>query len=594
MTSVHPDREGVSEDEFDSVAWSLDCDLIPAGYREPSGYRVSRTGIWAVRETKDGAQETRVAYAPIVPVRILIDPDGVQIIQLAWLDGRRWATKVVPRAVAKSGRKLIAALGDAGLPAVEGDAKALERWLATVENCNRAIIPTETLARYLGWQPDGSILSTPTGARIEVAYPDQAAALAAHRAVGTLEGWRAGVRHIEHLPVAKMALYAGLAAALLDILGVDSFVVDFSGRSTRGKTTAAKIGLSCWADPSEKGDGTFSWRTTLIAIEKRLNLVRGLPVLLDETRVVSKPDMVDAVLYQVSKNHGKARDGGWPSLLPWSTIVISTGEQPALSFTTHQGASARVLSVTQPPFGAGTAENGDAAVAVGRATDEHYGHAGPLFVDHLKRVLLDGGREALVERHRRMAERLRGSSDLSGRRAPLLACLALAAELCGQWGIAPGLTPPRPAEWLETFATEDATDNRPEMALDAAMEFVASNGAALWIAGAERRPPPSGWVGRVIEVGDGRVATVGVMPGKLKEALRRADIALETVLPAWRENGWLIKGREKYHEWDGKHKVDGKLVRLFVFSPDAVGDFDVTPNSDLGRHGGHSAHRDSE
>jgi hypothetical protein len=52
------------------------------------------------------------------------------------------------------------------------------------------------------------------------------------------------------------------AAPLLDLLGLDSFTVDVSGRSTRGKTTAARTAMSVWADPGERGDGLFSWRTT--------------------------------------------------------------------------------------------------------------------------------------------------------------------------------------------------------------------------------------------------------------------------------------------------------------------------------------------
>jgi hypothetical protein len=588
--------ERTDDDTFDALTWSVDCDLLPEGYREPKGYRITRTGIWQQREDpRTGTQETRVAYAPIVPIGVLIDPTGAQILQLAWLDGVKWITKVVPRSVAKSGRKLIAVLGDAGLPAVEGDAKGLERWLATVENCNRAILPRRNLARWLGWQPNGTFLASSVGADIEPSHPEQLAALGAHRTSGTLLGWQEGVRVIERLPVAKMALYAGLAAPLLDVLNVDSFVMDISGSSTRGKTTAAKIGLSCWADPSEKGDGTFSWRTTMIAIEKRLNLVRGLPVLLDETRVVKTPEMVNDVLYQVSKNHGAARGGGYPSLLAWSTIVISTGEQPALSFTTHQGASARVLTITRPPFGHGTTENGDAAVTVGRAVDENYGHAGPAFVERLQREL-QGGKAALVRRHRALAASLRGATDLSGRRAPLIACLALAAQLAHEWGILPGLTAPKLEVWQGLFAGEDPTDNRPEMALDAAMEYVASNGNAIWHPGGSRNPPLHGWIGRVVELVDesgDKTLTVGLMPIKLKAALERAGIGLDTVLAAWKENGWLVKGKEKGHEWDEKKKVDGKNVRLLVFSGTVTAGSDFEPRAEQSRFSGHSAYLDA-
>src|SRR5262249_47666321 len=154
---------------------------------------------------------------------------------------------------------------------------------AAAEACNHWRIPRRPLARWLGWQADGGFV-TAAGVplRVEPVYDDQTAAIGAHRENGTLDGWRQAVTAIEPYPVAKVCVYAGFAAPLLQVVGVDSFTIDVSGRSTRGKTTAAKIGLSVWADPSEKGDGLFSWRTTLISIEKRLNICRGLPVVIDE------------------------------------------------------------------------------------------------------------------------------------------------------------------------------------------------------------------------------------------------------------------------------------------------------------------------
>lgn len=560
-------------------AWARECDAIPAGFLVPVGWKCDLRGVHKVVERRNDIIDVRVAYGPILPVATHTDPEGDQLVELVWHDGRRWVNRLVPRATAKAGKKLIAALGDAGIPATDAAGKDVEQWLAAAEALNRWLIPDRRIARWLGWQADGTFITGPEQMRVEVAYPEQKAALAAHKPHGTLADWQDGLRTIESLPVAKMALYAGLAAPLIDILKVDSFVIDFSGRSTRGKTTAAKIGLSCWADPSEKGDGTFSWRTTPLAIEKRMNLVRGLPVLLDETRVVAKPEFVDQVLYQVSKNHGAARGGGWPNLLPWSTVVISTGEQPALSFTTHQGASARVLGITKPPFGQGTEENARAAVTVGRTVDDNYGHAGPAFVKRLRDLLAtDGGREKLVARHRELADKLRGKTDVSSRRAPLVAALALAAELATRWGITPGLTKPKQDVWLDLFAAEDATDNRPEMALDAAKEWIAANGAAIWYPSFTRRDPQGGWIGRTIKVDDGR-STVAVLPGRLKTALEKVGITLDAVLPAWKDNGWLVKSGEKARPWDPKKRLAAHSPRMLTFSPDVMdGDYETDPD----------------
>src|SRR5690349_827737 len=106
--------------------------------------------------------------------------------------------------------------------------------------------------------------------------------------------------------VVQVGAYAGLASPLLEPLGLDSFTVDISGRSTRGKTITAMVALSCWADPSDKSEAVHTWQAaSVIGIEKRLNLVSGLTVVLDETRLVKDPALVDAVVYMVPKNHGR-------------------------------------------------------------------------------------------------------------------------------------------------------------------------------------------------------------------------------------------------------------------------------------------------
>jgi hypothetical protein len=304
-------------------------DLLPDGVC-PEGYEVVPGGVSALRLAKDGSPvRARVTWAPLYPVHIFVAPDGDQLVELAWWDGKRWTRRIVLRSVAKSGRRLVAQLGDAGLPATEADAKSVERWLAAFEQQNRPKIPMEKIARQLGWQRDGEFVTSNGGPyRVEPKYDQQRGALEAHHARGTLDRWRQAVTPLAGYPAVLPSLFAGFGAPLLDVLGLDSFTVDTSGRSTRGKTISAMCGASCWFDPSEKSDGMFHWRTTMIGVETRLNLANGLPVILDETRTVKTAELVDQVLYQVPKNRGTPRGGGWPSMLPWRVIVLSTGEQP--------------------------------------------------------------------------------------------------------------------------------------------------------------------------------------------------------------------------------------------------------------------------
>lgn len=559
-----PDEDTIQA--FEKLTWSFGYDL-PEGYAAPNGYDVARSGIYKIRA--DG-QRSRVSYAPIIPVAVYTDPDGTEMLQLAWLNRDRWITKLTPRSVARSGRRLIAALGDAGLPAVESDAKALERWLANTEAVNGDVIPCHELANWLGWQPDGTFLASYDGPkRVEPVFPEQGAAIKSHTTRGTFEGWKAGIRAIEPYPVAKICLYAGFAATLLDVLKVDSFLIDIWGRSTRGKTTAAKIALSLWADPSDRGDGMFSWKATTVAIEKRLNVVRGLPVVIDETRTVERPETVDEVIYQVPKGRGKPRSKPWPNAIPWQTIAISTGEQSALSFTSHQGASARVLSISLPPFGSGDPAHGRAAAQVGWAVDENYGHAGPAFVERLQLGLAHkDGAARLVERHQVIAQQHAGGNDMSGRRAPFVAALILAAELAHEWGIVP-FAQPSPELWLDLFVAEEITDNRPEMALQVAREFVAANASSLWNTG-RTTAPNGGWIGRKFVVGPDKKTTVGLLPEKLKEVLRKAGYTLDAIYAAWQEMGVIIPlGKDRNRFQPVRALGEGKS-RFYVFAPGAI------------------------
>ncbi len=546
---------------------------LESGYELPFPYAAEwndKPGVYC------GA--SRITYAVLLPVRLLVDPDDKQLLELAWLDGGRWVRRTVSRRDAASGRRLVAALGDAGLPVTEADAKTAERFIACTLASN-ASIGRDNLVRWLGWQPDGSFIASPAEARyFEPAYDEQVRAAEAHRQRGSLAGWRAAVAPLASYPAAQMGLYAGLAAPLLEVLAdVNSFTVDISGRSSRGKTTTVMAGLSPWADPSDKAEAMYHWRTTMIALEKRLNLVRGLPVVVDETRVVKEPELVDQVLYQVPKNHGTPRGGGWPSLLPWQTIVLSTGEQSALSFTTHEGASARVLSVREAPFGYTGADSATAAEHVARGCCDNYGIAGPEFVRNLIVQLADpGGKAQLRKRHQALAETVQGETTMSHRRAPMLATLMLAAELAYEWEIVP-FAPPSADVWCAIFAhIEDQRDDRPAEALDLVREFVAARGRELWVR--TDRPdaqPTGGWAGRYI-THDGRT-TVALLPDRLRKILASSGYQLDAVLPGWKESGAILTYQSQRPSHMVARALAGAKPKMIIFAPGVVpcGDSDA-------------------
>ncbi|MFD0192944.1 DUF927 domain-containing protein, partial [Streptomyces bacillaris] len=494
----------------------------------PEPYKVTRTGVHVLQEFGQTQRWVQIAYAPLVITTAYSDADGRQSVELAWTDRGKVVRRIVSREAIVRGRELIKTLGGEGLPVLESDAREIERWFARFEAENEPTIATGYVARYLGWQPDGSFVSGPGGStRVEVAYEEQKGAAAAHRSTGTLDGWKRGIAEIAGHEVPRIVLAASLAAPLLRPLKIPSFTVDISSRSTRGKTTCLQCGLSVWADPSEDARALASWRTTLIGAEKHLNLVRGLVTTLDETMTAESPEIVNNIIYDLPKNEGKLRGGGWPSGLQWQTILLSTGERPALSYSTHQGAAARVLSLTASPFGDG---GGPAAVALRDCILDNHGLAGPEFVRHLmEQISTPAGLARLRAEHEQIRVQLLGTTDMSGRRAPKVAAVALAEILACRWGILP-YEPMEREMWQRTFAdVEEQTDDRPEMAMDVLRAYVASHGAHIYRQGHSTRDdqPHAGWLGLVPPAGG--ASWVAIPPERARKILADADYSLDAV-----------------------------------------------------------------
>lgn len=564
-----PQQDGPRDSEGFDYA---DTFGLPPTVRTPFDYRVTGRGVEVL--STSGENWLRVTFAPLVITATFEDPEGDQYVELSWIDrslGRpRLISRIVSRETAKRGRKLIETLGSAGLPAVEGDARAVEKWLAEFEARNVGRIPSEQLARWLGWQDDGTFVSSPEdGIKVDVPFEEQRGPARAHARKGTLEAWQETVAHLAGFPVPRIAVAAALAAPLLKPLGLNSFTLDISSRSTKGKTTALQCALSVWADPSEHASAMSNWRTTLYAIEKRLNLVRGILTVFDETMAVTDDTLIDEVLYQLPMNHGKARSGGaFGNMLPWETILLSSGERPALSFTTSQGAAARILGTTVAPFG----DNGGPAAAAARdGVLANHGHAGPEFIQYILSGLAQpNGREALKQRHRALVDEFRGASDMTNRRAPMVAALVLAETLACGIGLLPYEPLPHDT-WRGLFTAHNPTDNRPEMALDVLREYIAGHAHELFTAtraAMNDKPPYSGWLG-VLAAKDG-VTEVALLPERVRQILAAADYSLDAVVGSWVDAGYLktLKSQRPAHLVP--RRFDGIRAKCLAFTPEGI------------------------
>lgn len=538
----------------------------------PNPYRVDNQGVAVIKRAKNrdtGLMEivsiTRIATAPILPVRVLFAPDGEELIEITWWHAMRRCvvSEVVPRAVASKGRRLVEELRPKGFPVVDSDGPKVEKFLAEIESENVGLLSTSRIARQLGWQSDGVFVAGDgRPRRVEPSYPrEQRSALAAHSTEGTLDGWRGAVAHAAPYPNVRATVAASLGAPLLGVVeGVPSFVFDLHSTSSGGKTTSAALAYSAWGRPTIERGGIAEWSSTRTAIQLRLGLCNGLPVVLDESKNVRTDEIVKQVIYDLPGGEAGGRAGDYYSKpITWETIVISTGERSLLAFTADAGAAARVVSASGPPFGRDGEQSAAAADAAGDGIMHNYGHAGAAFVE----LLTPEWREWIRVRHAELVVEHRTGTDITRRRAPMVALLQVAEETACRVGILP-YEPMTTDQWCTLVQSAQGVDDPAERALEVVRSFVERNPYRVYT-GNTLDVPSVGWIAARGEQ-DGR-EVVALFREPLADEFARQGYELDSVRPHWLERGWLTVDPA-----NPKHLVRRRIgktrVRVYEFPAD--------------------------
>lgn len=214
---------------------------------------------------------------------------------------------------------------------------------------------------------------------------------------GTPEGWAEGVGAlVAGNPVLQATIGAALAAPLLPLIGDHgAWCLSFVGRTTSGKTTAAKAGISVWRSP----EGFVRWSSTEAGMRVIMAHERNTAVLLDELGD-ARPDTLEAVTYALSGGaRGRATvDNGLRDPLVMQGFVLATAEQPladrfraVLKRTVPGGVRRRVVeldSTLDDATGCFRELHGHASSAalvrqLEGAMAAHYGHAGHQLLEAL-------------------------------------------------------------------------------------------------------------------------------------------------------------------------------------------------------------------
>lgn len=541
---------------------SLTRGLGVEGLMSPRGYQVTPTGIWL-------GKDERIAERPVVLFDILIDLQTKRVQwHVACLYRGKWCRKLIDREAGRN-RQQLGALAAYGFPVSSENAAALVQYLTEFETANEAMIDDRSVTSRLGWLRPGVFqLGAECIGDNVLLDPSADQHLASGFAVrGDWETWCSMIGDsIRGRPLVQLALYASASACLLEPLNLDGFVIDWSGATSRGKTSALRVAGSVWGDPTRL---IGSWQTASeVGPQERAAFLHSLPVILDETKHLGDDNrgIVASMLYAIPAGRDKMRgraEGGLRAAKTWRTVLLSTGEKAVTDFTKDAGARARALCIRGAPFGRDSTENRQATERLAREVREHHGHLGRLLVEHLVR---EADPVALRTQFNEYLDSYASEADgsVSRRLAAPVALLRLTAELCHDLGC-PGrheMDAALDAAWSAALQG-GANSDRPAAAWHSLYAWCGSHRNRF----KGPQMPHQGWAGSWDRNDHGTWKVLAIIPEVVHKLLDEWGYDREYVINEWARRDWMKtdKGRRQ-----GRASIGGTQMRAYVFPVDKV------------------------
>jgi putative DNA primase/helicase len=559
----------------------------------PAGWQVTADGQ-GIAKSDD---ESMVLSPVFIAERGVDSQRNVEMLTITWPRDGKWQTHAVDRAQIADARSIVA-LSAYGLPVTSNNAKHLVQFLADYEAANLEHLPVVRVTSRMGWQGmkggDGflcgaKLITSPgksagsPAVRFRGNEPGVEQLASALHSKGSLEKWIAALKGLGQYPRATLTLYASFTAPMLQILKAPNFVLDLSGPTTTGKTSALRVAASGWGAAHENPSGSVlgTWDSTAVWRERAPEILNNLPLILDETKHVRRPEDIAKTVYSVCEGRGRGRGTvqGIAHQGTWSTVMLSSGEQPLASFTEDGGTRARILPLWGSPFGDTSPKSGRFVTNLTRKLKFNYGHAGPEFVHY---VLAHADQWAdwrkqfqqREEHYRELAE----LNVVAGRMAPHLAAIYVTSVIVHQ---ALAL----PWEWVDPIeplyaelTSQSADADRSVAALQLVYEWAASQRHRFWCPHSGSQDVPyAGWAGHwqrkpaAIPGQETGWQHIGFIPQILKGLLRDANFDPASIIRQWKDRGWLLTTKEENCERTTRRMALGvERVQMVVVAREAI------------------------
>lgn len=394
------------------------------GFIVPPGYLVDEEGTSALVPTENDIKTIKLSSDRVTITKIYtVLSTGETHVTVDWVR----ASRTVPlRDISDHAR--IVSLSTYGLDITSAVAKQFMLYLQAFrrENTIEAITVVDKMGYHdgIGFVFGDQIYGTDR----KIEYWGDNLSVGKH---GDRDAYLKYVAHLADHPYAQLCFYASCASPYLSRLGCPGFVVDISGRTTQGKTSAMRLAASVWGSPSL----IKKWNTTPTYRERLAAAHHHVPVFLDDHKDKGSSNQqygnnehpIIAAIYQIADGVGRGRGTvtGVQQINHWHLVTFSSGETSVIDYDQYSdGALLRVMRLPEVPFYKRAPFLDDI-----NTLSDHYGFIGDAIAQDIANGSLDMG--AYQDHIDRWRDDLTASdipSSLASRIAQRYAAIQLVAE----------------------------------------------------------------------------------------------------------------------------------------------------------------------
>ncbi|MCM2972898.1 DUF927 domain-containing protein [Larsenimonas suaedae] len=398
-------------------------------------------GVW-FHDIKRGQPVDQWVCSPLY-VEAITSCEGADFGRLVYFRNSlgQWQQWSMPMSLmAGSGEILRAELLSLGLEISPVSHGLLNQYLQKHKPKRKVVAATST-----GWNsPSLFVMPRRNIGSGDVIYQSETANADDYCKSGTLKKWKAEIGNFcLGNPILMLSIGAALAGPLLHHLNRQGGGFHLKGDSSTGKTTGLIAAASVWGKPERF---VRTWCATANGLEGVASQRNDTLLALDEIGE-ALPKELGNIVYSLANGVGKARAtkaGMARATRQWRIMILSSGEtslnsqMQAFGRQTRAGQEIRLLDTSaHRTFGAwddlhGREDGKSFSNAIQKSASNHYGHAGPRFVEQL----IDSGKiDQLPEMLANLTNQFQAFSGQEERAAERFAIVALAGELAASFGI---------------------------------------------------------------------------------------------------------------------------------------------------------------